>query len=177
MENRELESINKVVECISSFFIATGLTNNYNEFCGHDVDLTGKTSTVDYTAALEVKERNFTSTKLKKYSIEGMMIEKIKYDHLMNQKNPMYANYIKQNRFQLILVWNMKKLTQLRQKNIECSKTTEFTNQEKVVKDSYLLSIEDCSLIYVKHNDCTHEMPWHKINQRQLKKLIEKYVL
>lgn len=173
MESRELESINKVVERISNHFIATGLTDDYNQYCSHDVDLTGVTTNGTYTAALEVKERNFSINELKQYSKEGLMIERIKYDHLMKQKNPMYANYFNNNKFELILIWNMTNVKNLKQKDLVCSKTTQFANTDKVTKDTLLLSIDECSLIFIKYKDVVTEFPWHKSNIKHIKKYIE----
>lgn len=175
-KERELISINKVMEVLGEYFTQSGLTHNYDQYSSHDVDLTGITSmNINYECKLEVKQRNVTNLQLKQYFNEGgLMIEDIKYNHLKQFKNKLYANYINNSHYQLILVWNLDKLTNVVKKTIVANATTEFENREKKDKPSQLLSLNDVSLAYVKHMNIYTEMPWHKLTLKNLKTLINK---
>lgn len=179
MNEREIKSINAVMSVMNQYFTATGLTNNYDAFCSHDVNATGITSNgTTYERAIEIKERLIDKNVVIEYTKDGWMIEKIKYNHLIQQKNPLYVNYIQTDRYNLILTWNLNKLTTLKESIIKCKKTTEYSNANIVNKDCFLLTIEDVAIAYIQHkdnfNDLEKEMPWHKMSKRQLKVLTSK---
>lgn len=177
MTEREEKSIMEVMNCIGNFFTSTGLTEDYDSYYGHDVDVTGTTANGKvYYSSIEVKERNLNGSDLIKYIVndEGLMIEKVKYKHLINQPNPIYVNYIYYVRFELILVWKISNINVKEEKDIIASKTTEFGNNQKVNKPSYLLSGNDCSLVFIRHKDIITEFPWHKTNINNVKKILKR---
>ena len=169
---RELKSIKKVMTVMSSYFPEYEITDNYDQYCSHDVNATTPNG---IQRVIEIKERLFNQRELKEYANEGLILEVIKYNHLIKQNNPLYVNYINTNSYELIIVWNVNKIVNAKTKNINANKTTEFEDNDKTNKPSYLLSLDDVAISFVKHKDVNINYAWHQItSNNQLKKLINK---
>jgi hypothetical protein len=175
-ELKELNSIKKVIECLQETMKIelTGLTSNWDVYCSHDVDLTFNGNK---NASLEVKNRHLTNQQLKLYINEGFVIEKNKFEYLISQLNPIYANYctFEHNNggtSELYLFWNLNKLKELKPFNMIAGATTEFENTTKKQKQSYLLDPK-LAKVYVKHwGYVENEMPHHETKIENILKML-----
>ena len=92
---------------------------------------------VNNSLYIEVKERFMTSQNFKKYSAEGLIFEKIKYDFL-STRNGRYINHFNINNNVFLMSWNIRELS-LTFNGMNCKATTDFNNNDYVEKAVTLL--------------------------------------
>jgi hypothetical protein len=85
--NRELESLAVVQEYLATKGFSTEV--ELDEFSHNDLFVTSE----KYNGAkIEVKQRHFTLNQVMKYSVEGFIMEEMKYNYLRGFRS-LYINY------------------------------------------------------------------------------------
>ena len=152
----EMKSLSKVIDMFAGYGITA--TVEEDEFAHHDLNVKGEKN----NGIAEVKQRYLTVDNFIRYSNEGFMMENYKYNHLKQQRS-VYVNYFVLNSLEVILFWDVSKITNKNIKTIYAPKTTSFDNNNYVQKDIILLKIDDASKILYLNED-----GWQETNKQKL---------
>lgn len=151
---REIASLNLVKSLLLQLYPEVTIEESSNPYAHYDL-------LVNNGLYLEVKERFMTASNFKKYSAEGMIFEKIKYDFL-SIRSSRYINHFCINNVTFLMVWNIKNLD-LVFNGMNCKATTDFDNNNYIEKSVTLLKPTDAN-IYIKSDN------WELITYSELLK-------
>jgi len=148
------------IDLIKSLFLQNGL-NTKESYETEKYDLL-----LDDGRKIEIKNRRFTTNQFITYSSgDGFILEKIKYDFLIDN-NGLYIYTMKLNNYNIVLIWDVKKIN-TNFLNITLQSKTDFSGCYKKNKQITYLSIKDC-YIYIKIDR------WICVKYEKLLKIIAK---
>lgn len=160
---RETENLKMVCESFKSI-LRLHCEIDEHQYQHYDINVTGKTK----TGVIEVKQRNISLNQLNDYLVEGLYIQKDKYDNLINL-NSTYTNTFEYKNIKIILSWNIKDIdtNTLDKKWMTDSQEFSKTGGKSKLKEVYKVYLSNVNNILVYRND-----KWKKSNKKELQRLI-----